>query len=206
VNYYDGSTSNTVSLSLTAGSHTLTYTGTSPSVELDRIEILSDATCTPTGTGDNCQQTVTPPPTVSVTSGPAAGALVTGNVALNTTATPASGNTISQSQLLVNGTVAQTITSTPYNFTLNTLGYKDGTYTLTVKATDNQSLTGTSSVNVIITNGDINADRKVNISDLSILASHWGQTATSAQGDLNGDGKVNVSDLSILANNWQQSW
>lgn len=50
--------------------------------------------------------------------------------------------------------------------------------------------------------GDLNGDGTVNVTDLSVLASHYGQTATAAQGDLNGDGRVTIIDLSLLASNW----
>lgn len=50
--------------------------------------------------------------------------------------------------------------------------------------------------------GDINGDGQVNISDLSILAAHYGGPGSPAQGDLNADGVVNISDLSILAAHW----
>lgn len=54
-----------------------------------------------------------------------------------------------------------------------------------------------------INNADFNNDGIVNITDLSILASHWNQTGlTQAQGDANGDGAVNITDLSILATQW----
>lgn len=207
VNYYDGTTSNKIQLSLTAGSHTLTFVGTDPGVEIDRIMALSDATCTPTGTGTNCEQTTSNPPTTAISGGASSGSLLSKTVSISATATPDTGNSISQVQLLLDGSVVQTDTSSPYSFSLNTLNYKDGSHSLVVKATDNQSLAGSSTVNVLITNGDLNGDRKVNISDLSVMAANWGSTsATAAQGDLNGDGKVNVSDLSVLANNWQLSW
>lgn len=52
-------------------------------------------------------------------------------------------------------------------------------------------------------NADFNGDGKVNITDLSILASHYGQTSmTHGQGDANGDGLVDINDLSILASQW----
>ena len=51
--------------------------------------------------------------------------------------------------------------------------------------------------------GDINGDGKVDIYDLSIMATNWHKTGmTAAQGDLNGDGTVDIYDLSILAANW----
>jgi len=52
---------------------------------------------------------------------------------------------------------------------------------------------------------DINGDGVINISDLSILAAHFGMLGqTFSTGDLNGDGVVNISDLSILAAAWGQ--
>jgi uncharacterized protein (DUF2141 family) len=52
--------------------------------------------------------------------------------------------------------------------------------------------------------GDANGDRKVDVSDLGILAANYGLTsgATWDKGDFNGDGKVDVSDLGILAANY----
>jgi hypothetical protein len=65
----DGYVSNTADLS--AGTHTITLTGVDPGVSVDRIEVLADPNCTPTGTGDNCTPAPdTTPPTVSITSEP----------------------------------------------------------------------------------------------------------------------------------------
>lgn len=52
--------------------------------------------------------------------------------------------------------------------------------------------------------GDANGDKKVDVSDLGILAANYGLTggATWAKGDFNNDGKVDVSDLGILAANY----
>jgi len=52
--------------------------------------------------------------------------------------------------------------------------------------------------------GDANADNKVDVSDLGILAANYGITsgATWQTGDFNNDGKVDVSDLGILAANY----
>lgn len=47
--------------------------------------------------------------------------------------------------------------------------------------------------------GDLNADGKTNVLDLSILLSHWG---TTQSGDLNKNGRVDVFDLSILLSHW----
>jgi uncharacterized protein (DUF2141 family) len=52
--------------------------------------------------------------------------------------------------------------------------------------------------------GDANADSKVDVGDLGILAANYGMTegATWDLGDFNGDGKVDVGDLGILAANY----
>jgi hypothetical protein len=52
--------------------------------------------------------------------------------------------------------------------------------------------------------GDANNDKKVDVSDLGILAANYGMTsgATWDKGDFNNDGKVDVSDLGILAANY----
>ncbi len=56
------------------------------------------------------------------------------------------------------------------------------------------------------TNADINNDGKVDILDLSILASNFNQTGkTFSQGDITGDGTVNVFDFSVLAGQWGQT-
>ncbi len=53
--------------------------------------------------------------------------------------------------------------------------------------------------------GDLNGDQADNISDLSIIASHFGTTgALPYTGDINYDGAVNISDLSILASHFGQ--
>jgi autotransporter-associated beta strand protein len=52
--------------------------------------------------------------------------------------------------------------------------------------------------------GDSNLDRKVDVTDLGILATNYGKTVTNGflQGDFNGDGKVDVTDLGILATDY----
>lgn len=145
-----------------------------------------------------------PPPTVSINS-PASGSSVYGNgqISIHTTDTPNNSGSISGVEILVNNKPVQTLTSTPYNFSFNALPYPDGNNTITIQATDNQGDVGTASLPIVVSDGDLNNDGKVNISDLSILASNWGKTGmTYAQGDINGDSVVNIQDLAILAENW----
>jgi hypothetical protein len=100
--------------------------------------------------------------------------------------------------------------------TLNALTYTDSgltagtTYNYSIVALDaagNISSAATlSAVTQAAKLGDINNDTKVDISDLSILASHWGQTSSDAgydpNCDLYHDNVISISDLSILAANW----
>lgn len=46
---------------------------------------------------------------------------------------------------------------------------------------------------------DVNADGKVNIQDLVLVANEFGQSGESLKGDVNGDGKVNIQDLVLVA-------
>jgi hypothetical protein len=52
--------------------------------------------------------------------------------------------------------------------------------------------------------GDANLDGPVDVADLGVLATHYGQTtgAIWSQGDFNADGAVNVGDLGALATNY----
>lgn len=107
------------------------------------------------------------------------------------------------SNLQVNGSTISTLTSPPYNFSLNTLSYPDGSYTINVIGTDSGNNTNSGSISVYIANGDLNGDGKVNISDLSIMAAHWGKTDPAySDGNVTGQSTINISDLAVLAANW----
>ena len=54
--------------------------------------------------------------------------------------------------------------------------------------------------------GDAIGDGKVDVNDLTIVLSHFGQTGLSwSTGDFTGDGKVNVNDLTIVLSNFGKS-
>jgi len=118
----------------------------------------------------------------------------------------ASGSSISNSTLLLNTTTVSTVSNlpvSPQNFSLNTLNYADGLYTLKVSGTDSGGNTNNDSLPVYITNGDFNGDGKVNLSDLAILGAHWGQTDPNyTHGNITGQSTVNLSDLAVLGANW----
>ncbi len=54
--------------------------------------------------------------------------------------------------------------------------------------------------------GDANLDGKVDVNDLTIVLSHFGQSGTTwAQGEFTGDGTVDVNDLTIVLANYGSS-
>ena len=54
--------------------------------------------------------------------------------------------------------------------------------------------------------GDANLDGKVDINDLTVVLSHYGQSGmTWATGDFDGDGQVDINDLTIVLSGYNQS-
>jgi hypothetical protein len=105
--------------------------------------------------------------------------------------------------LSVNTTPVTASTNTPLNFALNTLGYADGSYNIKFSTTDSGGNTSSATVPVYISNGDLNGDGVINLSDLAVMASHWGQTDSNyADGNITGQSTINLSDLAVMAANW----
>ena len=207
VNYSNGDPSDVMSQSLTAGSQTLALIGIDTGVEADSILLLADNTCVPTGDGTNCATSQTnPEPSVTINSPVANGEIFGSSATIDSTATPNNGGSIVNASLSVNSSVIDTSTTSPYNFSLNTLGYTDGPINLTVSTTDNESNTDTDSVQVYISNGDLDGDGTINIGDLAIMAANWGSAnASYGQGNItgaSGSDTVSIADLAILAANW----
>ncbi len=142
-------------------------------------------------------------PTVSVTA-PTANTDVHDIATITASATDNSGSGLAKVVFLVDGSVADTATTSPYSYQWDTLSIPDGNHTIEAQAYDNDGDVGSSAtIPVIVNNGDINGDNAVSILDLSVMAGNWKNTnATYQQGDLNGDKAVNILDLSILGNNW----
>ena len=52
---------------------------------------------------------------------------------------------------------------------------------------------------------DVNSDGRVNILDLTFVASHFGEENPPPEADVNGDGKVNILDLTLVASHFGES-
>jgi hypothetical protein len=94
VDYQNANPATPVSATLSGGSHQIVLAGLHSGVELAKIELLSDATCTPTGDGTNCTQAAvgTPAPTNSPTSSPVTVPVSTGGGSSSSNTTPVSGD------------------------------------------------------------------------------------------------------------------
>jgi hypothetical protein len=69
VDYSGGNTATKTNVTLTAGSHMLSMAGREAGVKLDRIELVADTACVPTGIGDNCAAVAVSSPVSGVGTG-----------------------------------------------------------------------------------------------------------------------------------------
>ncbi|HUS26098.1 MAG TPA: Ig-like domain-containing protein [Nevskiaceae bacterium] len=157
VNYQNGNTASPIDISLTAGSHTVKFIGREPNVKLDRTMFVSDLSCTPTGTGDNCAVNDTSAPTVKITA-PTDGATVTGMVNVNATATDESGGSgVSKVEFYVNNAIKSSDTAAPYSYSWDASAVANGTYSLTAKAYDVAGNISSTAISVAVKNTDTQA-------------------------------------------------
>lgn len=155
VDYKNGNTGDkTAGVQLTAGTHTLKMTGREDSVKVDRVLFLSD-TCVPddASKGDNCVNSDTTLPSVTLTS-PANGATITGtNTALQATATDDVG--VTKVEFYMDGNLLGSDTSSPYSFGLNTTLYTNGTHNIWAQAYDAAGNTRSTAQNSITINNPV---------------------------------------------------
>ncbi len=152
VNYQNGSSSSKISQTLTAGSHSIRFIGTTPSLKIDRVMAVTDSSCTPTSTGDNCAvATDSAAPSVTINS-PSLGATVSGTVTVNATVTDDVG--VSKVEFYVDNTLQSTNTATPYSFSWNTTALADGDHSIAIKAYDATGNIGMISQSVSVKNTD----------------------------------------------------
>lgn len=155
VNYQNGSSSSRISQSLSAGSHSIKLIGSTPSLKIDRVMAVTDSSCTPTSTGDNCAVIAdTAAPSVTINS-PSLGATVSGTTTVTATVTDDTG--VSKVEFYVDNTLQATNTTTPYSFSWDTSKLTDGSHSISVKAYDPTGNIGMESISVNIKNADSSA-------------------------------------------------
>jgi len=154
VNHQNGSTSSTITASLSAGTHTLKVVGVQPNIMIDRILAVADQACVPVNLGDNCMATAdTTLPVVAITQ-PADNSTVNGVVALKATASDSGG--VGRVEFYVQNQLISTDTSSPYEYNWDTSGL-NGSYTVTAKAYDVTGNIGIDSRAYTVKNGDTQA-------------------------------------------------
>ncbi|HSX00243.1 MAG TPA: ricin-type beta-trefoil lectin domain protein [Patescibacteria group bacterium] len=136
VNY--NSSNAKITVTLTAGTHTVRMVGREAGVSLDRVIFTADANCTPTpatGYGDNCASppaTDASPPTVSLST-PTNGQVVSGIVPITAVANDDIG--VTKVEFYVDNQLKANPTTPPYTINWSTAGLT-GTHTLLAKAYD----------------------------------------------------------------------
>lgn len=191
---------------LVLGSATPTPTSTPTITPTPTKSTTPTPSATPTTTPTATPGGDTTVPTVSLTA-PTSGS-VSGSITVTGTASDNVG--VVKVNLAVDGKYYDNDTAPPYaSIAWNTTSVADGAHTLTLHAFDAAGNEGNSqTVTVQVRNtstptplvGDVNGDGHINITDLSILNSHWGTSYTAA--DFNHDGTINITDLSILLSHW----
>lgn len=193
---------------LSAGAHTLTYTGTNSGVILDRVIVTPDG-CIPEDKGDNCPAGDSKGPSVNVVT-PAANSSDSGAVDIAATASDPNG--IKEVQFLIDGVLRGIDNKAPYNFNWDSSSAINGNHNVQVKALDKSGNIGLSSLIPFkifgggrFKHGDINQDGVVNVKDLSSVLRNWGKpTPDPAGADTNNDKKVDIKDLLSVVSDWSK--
>ncbi len=155
VDYQAGTASSKISPSLTAGQHTIRIIGKEPSVKVDRIMALSDTTCVPSGTGDNCavtSDTITPAVTITA---PVENASVSGTISVATTATD--NTKVQKVDIFADDVLKASLTAAPYTYMLDTSVLANGAHTVVAKAYDEAGNVGSDTTRITVKNGDSQA-------------------------------------------------
>jgi hypothetical protein len=92
--------------------------------------------------------------------------------------------------------------STTLTFAWDTTDFDKGNYTVKAVASTSENMPVNCWV-CVVTPGDVNADGKVNIEDVMVMArafgSYVGNSRYDPNADINGDGKISIEDIFIIA-------
>jgi fibronectin type 3 domain-containing protein len=141
VDYQNGSSSQVMQATFAAGKHSLKLIGTTPGVSVDKVLLLADTTCVPTGLGTNCTPVIVPLP--STPTSLTATAQSPTQVILSWSASTDSSSAVSGYNVFRGGTKLNTapVTSTTYSDTTAVAG---SNYSYTVQALDSATPPNTS--------------------------------------------------------------
>jgi Dockerin type I domain len=124
-------------------------------------------------------------------------------------------NQLDKSSITLKSFTANSDANGFWSITLDTTGFKNGTYKLRAKARQtsgdlietnysNYTFYGVGQAAEAPRSSDLNRDGKVNLIDFSILLFWWNSDGGNSNppADINGDGKVSLTDFSIMIFNW----
>lgn len=202
------STSSAVTMSLSAGSHTIKLIGNAPGVVIDRLIFTSSTTCTPTGTGNNCADTTLPTissvAATSVTQQSATIGWATNDssttwVEYGATSSYGSSSTLNASLVTAHSVnLASLSPGTLYHYRVSSRDEAGNTAVSTDR-------TFTTSSTPVYLAADINQDGTVGILDISLVISRWNSSGAGlGRNDVNSDGVVNALDLSSVIGKYGQ--
>lgn len=186
--------------------------GTSYTLGVDAYDAANNhsSTASISASTATCPAPDTTPPSVPANVRVTGTTNSTASLSWNASSDNVGGSGLAGYKVYRNGTLVATVTAGAGTSYTDTGLAASTTYTYTVSAYDNSANESAQSTAVSATTsansppasvpGDCNGDGHVNIIDLSILLSHYGQAYTA--GDFNHDGTVNVFDLSILLSNY----
>ena len=98
--------------------------------------------------------------------------------------------------------VAGDLFTTPGDYDINVTATSETDNTMTAEVTTTTTVEALPPPPPPPTPWDVNGDGMVNIQDLVLVASEFGQSGESLKGDVNGDGSVNVLDLVLVSSHF----
>ncbi|HSH18170.1 MAG TPA: Ig-like domain-containing protein, partial [Candidatus Saccharimonadales bacterium] len=130
ISFQNGDTASKIMPTLAAGNLQLVYTGKEADVQLDRVLLLGDLTCVPTGTGGNCADVDAVNPTVSVAASPTS---ATAGTTVNLSAQASDNVGVTNVEFYVDGARVGADATSPYGYPWNTTGAAAGAHTVTAR-------------------------------------------------------------------------
>jgi hypothetical protein len=143
---------------------------------------------------------------ITTISSPGAGATVSNITTINGSASDNVG--VDEVKIKINGNIVYSVkANSSYTYSWDTRPLTNGSYTITIEASDVAGNIGTATRTVTVSNSqppppktaDFNKSGKVDPNDLAILLGNYKKSVTpGTNGDASGDGKVELIDLSML--------